>query len=138
MKVRQLFLLASILLIGGCKSEPRQIVVFGADEIPERLSDWRLLIVEGNSLRLNGNVVPYDLNTPLSSDYALKLRTVWMPPETSAKYRSDREFDFPVGTIISKTFHYKLANGDVEGIVRVVKADREAVLSADGTLDLDD
>ncbi len=111
---------------------------FGSDEIPERLSDWRLLIIDGRNLQLNDRVVPYELNTPLFSDYALKLRTVWMPSERSAEYRNDREFDFPVGTIFSKTFHYELVSGDSGGQVRVVKADREAVLSAEGTLDLDD
>ena len=138
MKVRQLLLIASILLTGGCESEPGQIVVFGADEIPDQLSDWRLLITDGKTLSLNDRVVPYELNTPLFSDYALKLRTVWMPTGASAEYRSDHEFDFPVGTIISKTFHYELASGASGGKVSVIKADREAVLSAEGTLNLDD
>ena len=137
MKVRPLLLIASILLIGGCESELDQINFFAADEVPDRLCEWRLLIIGSNSLRLNNRVVPYDLNTPLFSDYALKLRTVWMPPDTSAKYSSDREFDFPIGTIISKTFHYELAGGDSGEGVRVIKADREAELNADGTLDLD-
>jgi uncharacterized repeat protein (TIGR03806 family) len=110
---------------------------FAADDIPERLSDWQLLIVDGNSLRLNDRVVPFDLNTPLFSDYALKLRTVWMPPGTTAEYSSDREFDFPVGTIISKTFHYEHADSDSASEPRLIKADREAVLGAGGTLDLD-
>ncbi len=58
------------------------------------------------TLALNDGVVPYDLNTPLFSDYAHKLRTVWLPRGTSAKYNADGSFDFPVGTIISKTFYY--------------------------------
>ena len=138
MYVRHLLLLALILLLGGCGSEVRPVLVFAADEIPERLSEWHLLIIDDKSLGLNDHVVPYDLNTPLFSDYALKLRTVWMPPGTSASYRSDREFDFPIGTIISKTFHYESAGGGTDGNIRVIKSDREAVLSAEGTLDLDD
>ena len=58
---------------------------------------------------LNDGVVPYDLNTPLFSDYAHKLRTIWMPrrhrPPNTMRMAS---FDFPVGTIISKTFYYPL------------------------------
>ena len=34
----------------------------------------------------NAGVLPYDLVTPLFSDYAHKLRTVWMPAGQSAKY----------------------------------------------------
>lgn len=52
--------------------------------------------------------MPYDLNTPLFSDYAHKLRTVWMPAGAPANYTTDANFDFPVGTIISKTFYYPL------------------------------
>ncbi len=130
--------LPALLLLASCDITSKPVTFFDADAIPERLSDWQLLVVDGNELRLNDNVVPYDLNTPLFSDYALKLRTVWMPPGTSAKYSSDREFDFPVGTIISKTFHYERAHGDVGGAVRVIKADREATLNADGSLDLAD
>ena len=29
-----------------------------------------------------------------------------MPQGTSAKYDAEKSFDFPVGTIISKTFYY--------------------------------
>ncbi len=138
MHLWRLLLLPVLLLLAACESAVKPVAFFAADKIPERLSDWQLLIVNGSSLRLNDRVVPYDLNTPLFSDYALKLRTVWMPPGTSAAYRSDREFDFPIGTIISKTFHYELADGDLDGVVRVIKADREAALGAGGTLDLDD
>ena len=53
-----------------------------------------------------GGVVPYDLNSPLFSDYATKYRFVRLPPGTSAVYRDEDVFEFPVGTIIAKTFAY--------------------------------
>ena len=62
-------------------------------------------------LVLNREVLPYALNTPLFSDYAHKLRTVWMPKGVSAAYKADSAFDFPVGTIISKTFYYPREGG---------------------------
>ena len=51
-------------------------------------------------------VIPYDLNSPLFSDYTAKYRFVKLPPGTSAKYSADEAFDFPVGTVIAKTFAY--------------------------------
>jgi uncharacterized repeat protein (TIGR03806 family) len=57
-------------------------------------------------LRPNQGVVPYDLNSPLFSDYATKFRFVWMPPGTSAVYHPTEAFEFPVGTIFAKTFAY--------------------------------
>ncbi|MCG8380226.1 MAG: hypothetical protein MI865_12250, partial [Proteobacteria bacterium] len=58
-------------------------------------------------LVLSQGVTPYDIATPLFSDYALKLRTVWMPNGTAAKYHSQNAFDFPIGTVITKTFYYE-------------------------------
>ncbi len=51
-------------------------------------------------------VLPYDLNTPLFSDYAKKSRFIYLPPETSAEYVEQKAFDFPVGTVIIKNFYY--------------------------------
>ncbi len=50
--------------------------------------------------------IPYDLTTPLFSDYALKYRFVFLPPGTQATYDPELPFDFPVGTIIAKTFSF--------------------------------
>ena len=111
MKLWQSMLLLFLLATASCDTAVKPVSFYGPNDIPDRLSGWRLFLVDKNLLRLNDRVVPYELNTPLFSDYALKLRTVWMPPETTATYRSDREFDFPVGTIISKTFHYVRRNG---------------------------
>ncbi len=78
---------------------------------PKALSEWRVLKIERGRLSLNEGVVPYDLNTPLFTDYAHKLRTIWMPKGKSARYDARESFDFPVGTIISKTFYYPLPAG---------------------------
>ncbi|MBI2423140.1 MAG: hypothetical protein HYV27_09950 [Candidatus Hydrogenedentes bacterium] len=54
----------------------------------------------------NDGVVPYELNTPLFSDYAEKHRFIWMPEGASATYTPEGPFDFPVGTAIVKTFGF--------------------------------
>ena len=51
-------------------------------------------------------MVTYELNSPLFSDYAQKWRTVWMPKGVAATYDPAKSFDFPVGTIVTKTFYY--------------------------------
>jgi hypothetical protein len=86
-------------------------VHFFAEGRPEHLRDWHVVFRDGGLLALNGRVVPYDLNTPLFSDYAHKLRTVWMPAASAAKYSATESFDFPVGTIFSKTFYFPRAAG---------------------------
>jgi uncharacterized repeat protein (TIGR03806 family) len=102
-------------LLSGCARAPEPPVHYFADGRPAHLSDWHVLFRDSSALRLNHAVVPYDLNSPLFSDYAHKLRTVWMPKGTAARYKSTASFDFPVGTILSKTFYYpRAASGEVK------------------------
>ena len=97
--------------LAGCSDQPPLLKTTG-DDYPEKLSDWRIHKVSKQSLKLNTGVVPYDLNTPLFTDYASKLRTVWVPEGKTAEASGD-DIVYPVGTIISKTFYYPLAgDGD--------------------------
>ncbi|MGD1933122.1 MAG: SO2930 family diheme c-type cytochrome [Candidatus Phaeomarinobacter sp.] len=49
-------------------------------------------------------VLPYDLITPLFTDYAEKLRFVYVPEGEAAPYNPDDVFDLPVGAALIKTF----------------------------------
>ena len=110
--------LLALLLLAGCQ-RGMPPVAFHADGRPPRLSDWHVVEVHDGRLQLNDGVVPYDLNTPLFTDYAHKLRTVWMPKGTTAKYQPTDTLDFPVGTVISKTFYYpRAADGKFGDVAR--------------------
>ena len=80
------------------------VVVYNPDEIPyQTLSEYNFF--EGNLKDLEPvpGVLPYDLNSPLFSDYAHKKRFVWMPDGTIANYNSDHTpLDFPVGAMSYK------------------------------------
>lgn len=102
------FLVASLLT--GCRTKPRPVRSFLDEPFPEKLSDWHLFRRAGIS-EPNQGVLPYDLNTPLFSDYASKYRFVWMPPGSAAHYREDGVFDFPVGTILVKSFAFPSRSG---------------------------
>ncbi|MFS2318287.1 SO2930 family diheme c-type cytochrome [Maricaulis sp. D1M11] len=107
---------------------------FHATENPPLLSQWGQVERRGAHLVLGRNVQPYDLNSGLFTDDALKLRTVWMPAGLSARYRTEDVLDFPVGTVITKTFYYTRAGQDDDHHVRVDVADTVG-LQAEG-LDL--
>ena len=62
-------------------------------------------------------MIPYDLNTPLFSDYSDKYRFVWMPSGTSAQYREDGPFEFPVGTVLAKTFAFPVGAHAAEKLI---------------------
>lgn len=105
-------------------------------DTPELLSDWGVVGVRGGHLALGRGVVPYDLATALFSDYAGKLRTIWLPPGTSAKYDATETFDFPVGTVITKTFYYPRAEGEPATGARVYPAIGERLQHGADGLDL--
>ena len=73
----------------------------------ERLSQYQFFAGEMKNLQPTERVLPYDLNSPLFSDYADKSRFVWMPENTSAIYREGRAFEFPVGAVLIKNFFYE-------------------------------
>jgi uncharacterized repeat protein (TIGR03806 family) len=68
------------------------------------LGAYRLFTDAGHTF--NAGITPYDLNTPLFSDYALKFRAVYLPPGKQVAYRDKGALEFPVGTTLIKTFAY--------------------------------
>jgi len=100
----RLGLFFAALCLAACSGKAAS-PTFHAEDNPAVLSEWGIVTVKGRKLVLGEGVLPYSLNTPLFTDYAHKLRTIWMP-QGSANYCEGCVFDFPVGTVISKTFYY--------------------------------
>ena len=69
------------------------------------LSEYRFF-TDSAGRRPNAGVVPYDLNTALYSDGALKFRYLYVPPGARIEYRRDGVFEFPVGAVLIKTFAF--------------------------------
>ena len=134
--IRTLALLLATALLFGCSHAPRA-VTFHPDDNPAMLSEWGLFTVAGHRLAPHPGMVTYELATPLFSDYAQKWRTVWMPRGTHATYRPHDAFDFPVGTLVTKTFYYPTPAGaaDPQASATVLKA--TAAMHQDGVAGLD-
>lgn len=76
--------------------------------IPNALSGFGLFTgspADGGLVPVEGNV-PYTLSTALFSDYAVKSRTLYIPPGKTAHYDPVAALDLPVGTLITKTFAF--------------------------------
>lgn len=84
-------------------------VVLDLSTVPyPKLSDYKFFVGELKKLEPAYKVLPYDLNSALFTDYALKKRFVWMPEGVKATYNSDSEvLNFPIGTILIKNFYYE-------------------------------
>lgn len=53
---------------------------------------------------VDGRVVPYDLNSTLFSDHAIKQRAIYLPPGLAATYDPEEAFELPVGSVVIKNF----------------------------------
>jgi parallel beta-helix repeat protein len=86
------------------------------------LSDYRLFADAKNpTTNASSGGIPYDLNTTLFTDYANKFRFVFVPEGTHAVYRDQEVFEFPVGTIISKTFAIQADLRDASSAQNIVE-----------------
>jgi uncharacterized repeat protein (TIGR03806 family) len=97
---------------------------------PEKLSGYCVLENQNGRIVPLPDAVPYDLNTPLFSDYALKTRIVWVPPGTPIQYDPAAALDMPVGSIVTKTFafakDYRQPTADVHVVETRVLLRRQA------------
>lgn len=112
---------ALLLLFVAC-SEPAPI--FHETERPLRLSDWNLFEIAPDTLMPQASTVVFRPNNPLFTDYAHKLRTLWLPKGAKADLVND-ELNYPVGTILSKTFYYP--RGDGAAMLKVADDGLEAI-----------
>ncbi|MGO9649907.1 MAG: SO2930 family diheme c-type cytochrome [Terriglobales bacterium] len=115
---RSLGVLLLVIALASCgRFLDRSVQTRTAKPFPKQLSAWRLFTLRAGNLKPNKGVVPYDLNTPLFSDYAGKYRFVWMPPGTAAQYRDDGPFDFPTGTVLAKTFAFPVDGSSAQRLI---------------------
>ena len=81
-------------------------------EFKERLSEYGYF--QGNLADLNPTegILPYDLSTPLFSDYAQKARFIYVP-EGVQIMAVGQQMEYPVGTVLLKNFFYNNDERDI-------------------------
>ena len=91
----------------GCGNNPQPCSpVSGGPTAFSTLELWCQLSLVNSDISPKAGVTSYTLNTPLFSDYAVKRRTVWMPSGSSATYNDTNVFEFPEGTVFTKSFGF--------------------------------
>ena len=102
-----------LMMLVSCGTSQRTVTL-DVDEKPfDKLSEYQFFTGHFASLTPNEGVLPYDLITPLFSDYAEKARFVWMPPGSRARViDQDQTLEFPVGAVLIKNFFYYLDAGN--------------------------
>jgi uncharacterized repeat protein (TIGR03806 family) len=97
-----------LLLISACQSgRASQAPAPDFEKIPyAKLSEYGFFRGKLRQLDPAQGVLPYDLITPLFTDYAHKARFVWMPPGAQAQADDQGYLLFPEHTVLIKNFYY--------------------------------
>ena len=110
--LKHFYLLAGLTVflffLHSCKNvDQDQQVNFDPQAIPYKtLSEYAFFKGNMAALQPNERVLPYDLNTPLFSDYAYKARFVWMPDSLQAMVATNGNIEFPEHTVLIKNFYF--------------------------------
>ena len=129
MKVRIFVLfLVALSLMTSCdkKQKPieiEEVTLVGSAklDVPERLSEWGLFEEPVVKLIPKQGVIPYTLNTPLFTDYALKKRFIKLPVDAKVNYNEMEVFDFPEGTLLIKNFYYQKDQTDPKSESQIIE-----------------
>ncbi|MCB9787632.1 MAG: hypothetical protein H6744_13200 [Deltaproteobacteria bacterium] len=92
---------------GGSGDEPWPPIAYDpATKPPPLLSQTGLVRWDAatGALSWHPDVVPYELATPLFSDYAIKARAIWLPQGGALGWRDTGLLEMPVGTVLLKSF----------------------------------
>jgi uncharacterized repeat protein (TIGR03806 family) len=87
--------LALVALLAACGGSSEECALDG--EFCEHLSSYSKLL---------DDAVPYEINTPLFSDYTEKHRAIYLPPGGTMTWNDKDAFGLPVGAAVVKTFAY--------------------------------
>ena len=71
---------------------------------------------DGGAARPSSRLIPYELRTPLFSDYAAKQRFIYVPEGTQIGADADGKLIFPVGSALIKSFGYPAKSGGLNVI----------------------
>lgn len=87
---------------------PASSVTMDLSQVPyPKLSDYKFFGGMMKNQIPTLNVLPFEPESSLFTDYALKKRFVWMPSGTKATYNSDgKVLELPVGAVLIKNFYY--------------------------------
>jgi uncharacterized repeat protein (TIGR03806 family) len=103
-KIYILLLLTGIVVINLALMPRLDQPVF---ERKQKLSEYNFFSGRLADLKPAGNVIPYDINMTLFSNYAEKLRFVKLPDGMQASYTDEEALQLPAGTVIIKIFYYE-------------------------------
>ena len=89
-------------------------VLVTGDANPVTLSAFGFF--EGSAAKPSGKLIPYQLRTPLFSDYASKQRFIYLPAGSTIAADAGGRLQFPIGAALIKSFGYPGISGGLDVI----------------------
>lgn len=114
------FAIGCMALAGCAPQSGVQMRAILAKTPPAKLSAYGLFSDPAAKVASPG-VHSYVLNTALFSDYADKRRYVYVPTGSAITYKAEGTFEFPVGSVLVKTFEYHAKISDAATPVRTLE-----------------
>ena len=97
-------------------------MVLDVDQKPfQNLSEYNFFSGLMSDLKPNARVIPYDLNTPLFTDYAWKARFMYVPEGKTVEYDTTKVLQLPVGSCLIKNFYYPNDFREKNGAKRIIE-----------------
>ncbi len=113
-------LAAWCLAVSASPPPPVDDALIASDALPPKLSQFGLLFGPYGRTP-NPALVPYTLSTPLFSDYAEKYRFAYVPRGQKAQWRGEGLVEFPVGSVLVKSFGYPADMRQPDKDVRILE-----------------
>ena len=104
-----LLLLLTSIVITSLHAVDNNIIL--QEKFPKKLSEFSFFKDTHAQIPSDG-VIPYELISSLFSDYSYKQRWVYVPEGKKANFIKDEVFDFPIGSVLIKTFYYPIDERD--------------------------
>ena len=83
----------------------------GARPDPLTLDEWDLFS-DTAMQEPHSDVIPYEVTSPLFTDYAVKHRFIYVPPGAQIEYDETEKWVFPAGSVLVKTFAFPVDERD--------------------------
>lgn len=99
--------------------QPREIDLKAtAKAFPRKLSETDLFASVAKNEPAEG-LIPYELNLPFWSDFAVKDRYLALPKGASVKFSEQEKWEFPHGTVLIKTFWMHRDRKNLQDAIRL-------------------
>lgn len=119
------FFVVALLLVGALILHNCTAVDDDGVNVPaephKQLSAYGFFEGELSALQAVDGVLPYDLNSPLFSDYSHKSRFVWMPEGLAVDFNTEHIMDWPTGAVLIKNFYYHNDETDLSKGKRLIE-----------------